>query len=112
MNKTISLAAIAMVAVIMGLSAFAPAALAEKPEAQVVEDVCHFDRDVNDDGVVEDVGSDDRAWEILSPNTHGAQNGHVKHGDDLINDDTELSEGETTTALCLAEDHADPDLII
>lgn len=43
MNKTISLAAIAMVAVIMGMSAFAPA-MADKP-GTVNEDkvqICHF----------------------------------------------------------------------
>ena len=41
MNKTISLAAIAMVAVVMGLSAFAPA-MADKPETV---QICHFDND-------------------------------------------------------------------
>ena len=38
MNKTISLAAIAMVAVIMGMSAFAPAAMADNPRAWY----CHW----------------------------------------------------------------------
>jgi hypothetical protein len=109
MNKTISLAAIAMVAVIMGLSAFAPAAMADRPQPGEETAVCHFDRDTNDDG---DDTLDDRAWEVLTPNNHGATHGHQGHGDDLINDDTELEEGQTTTALCLAEDHADPDLII
>jgi len=41
MNKTISIVAIAMVAVVMGLSAFAPA-MADKP--QTVQ-ICHFDND-------------------------------------------------------------------
>ena len=98
MNKTISLAAIAMVAVIMGMSAFSPDALAKQSQSGVTEDVCHFDRDVNDDG---DITVDDRAWEVLSPNTHGAQNGHVKHGDLLV-------PSEITMELCLAQ--PDPDL--
>jgi len=98
MNKTISLAAIAMVAVIMGLSTFAPDALAKQSKSGIVEDVCHFDRDTNDDG---DTTTIDRAWEVLSPNSHGAQNGHVKHGDLLV-------PSEITAIACLAQ--ADPDL--
>jgi hypothetical protein len=106
MNKTISLAAIAMVAVIMGLSAFAPAAMADRPTPGEQTAVCHFDRDTNDDG---DETLDDRAWEVLTPNNHGATHGHQGHGDDLIVDSAPGA-GETTEALCLAEDHADPDL--
>ena len=98
MNKTISLAAIAMVAVIMGMSAFAPDALAKVSKSGIVEDVCHFDRDTNDDG---DTTTNDRAWEVLSPNSHGAINGHVKHGDFLV-------PSEITAIACLAQ--ADPDL--
>ena len=87
MNKTISLAAIAMVAVIMGMSAFAPDAFAKQNKPHVVDDVCHFDRDVNNDG---DITTDDMAWIVLSPNTHGAQNGHVNgHGDKVV-----ITEGE------------------
>ncbi len=87
MNKTISLAAIAMVAVIMGMSAFAPAAMAEKPE--VSQRVCHLDHDVDGDGI-KDEGAFDIAWVALIPNSHGAVNGHVNgHGDTLINDDDE-----------------------
>ena len=87
MNKTISLAAIAMVAVIMGMSAFAPDAFAKQKSPHVVDDVCHFDRDVNNDG---DTTTDDMAWIVLTPNTHGAQNGHVNgHGDLVVTSDAE-----------------------
>ena len=60
MNKTISLAAIAMVAVVMGMSAFAPA-MADKP-ADVK--ICHFDNDgsvsiiiVNENAVQAHIGN-------------------------------------------------------
>ncbi len=87
MNKTISLAAIAMVAVIMGMSAFAPAAMADKPEPS--QRVCHLDHDVDGDGI-KDEGAFDVAWVALIPNSHGAVNGHVNgHGDVLITSDAE-----------------------
>ena len=41
MNKTISLAAIAMVAVVMGLSAFAPAMAVPNDNAQADIPICH-----------------------------------------------------------------------
>jgi len=98
MNKTISLAAIAMVAVIMGLSAFAPAAMADRSQAGVQTDVCHFDLDPDSDP-----DTDDMAWVVLTPNNHGALHGHVNgHGDNLINNETEaglcvsLQTGEVT----------------
>jgi len=66
MNKTISLAAIAMVAVVMGLSAFAPA-MADKP-AEVL--LCHFDNDgsvslitVNENGARAHVDNDHHVHE-------------------------------------------------
>ena len=93
MNKTISLAVIAMVAVIMGLSAFAPAAMADKPEPS--QRVCHEDHDVNGNGI-KDEDAADVAWVVLIPNSHGAVNGHVNgHGDVLITSDAEA-------ALCVA----------
>jgi len=99
MNKTISLAAIAMVAVIMGMSAFAPAALADRPYPGDEKAVCHFDRDTNDDGDV--ISNDDRAWEVLTPNNHGASHGHQGHGDLLV-------PSQITEVECLAQ--LDPDL--
>ena len=76
MNKTISLAAIAMVAVVMGMSAFAPA-MAEKPTEV---EVCHFD--------------DDGSISIITVNTNAvkAHTGGPNHdghdGDYLITEDT------------------------
>ena len=89
MNKTISLAAIAMVAVIMGMSAVVPAAMAAKPEVE--QRVCHLDHDINGNGI-KDEDADDVAWVALIPNSHGAVNGHVNgHGDILIADDDEAA---------------------
>jgi len=105
MNKITTLAAIAMVAGIMGVGAIAPSAFAVAPNSGVVEPVCHFDRDVNDDG---DLTTDDRAWEVLEPNTKGAQNGHIKHGDNVIGEVTDLENGIISEADCLAQ--PDPDL--
>ncbi len=105
MNKTIALAAITLVAVIMGLSAFAPAAMADRPQPGEQTAVCHFDRDTNDDG---DFTLDDRAWEVLTPNNHGATHGHVGHGDQLIDDDLVPVIGTISTDDCLDQD--DPDL--
>ena len=69
MNKTISLAAIAMVAVIMGMSAFAPAAMAvPNDNAQANNRLCHFDSTSGD-------------WEPISVHGNGATNGHMRHGD-------------------------------
>ena len=80
MNKTISLAAIAMVAVIMGMSAFVPAAMA-KPNSQSSADsgVCHFDTDT-------------QLWEALWVNSNGQLNAHVNvHGDETFSTDAEAA---------------------
>jgi hypothetical protein len=84
MNKTLTLTAITLVAVAMGLSSFAPAAMAIAPEPRVAQSVCHFDEDPDDNPETEDA-----AWLVVTPNSHGATNGHVKHGDTLVNNETE-----------------------
>jgi len=73
MNKTISLAAIAMVAVVMGMSAFAPAmADPNNDKSQATSGVCHL----YSDGV----------WNVLWTNSSGQANGHINgHGDIAIN---------------------------
>ena len=73
MNKTISLAAIAMVAVIMGLSSFAPAmADPNNPQSQATDGVCHLD-------------DDSSMWIVIWVNGQGQLNGHIKHGDTVVN---------------------------
>lgn len=74
MNKTISLAAISMVAVIMGLTAFAPA-LAEKPQDTRI---CHFEAEVLDEagGILEAESVSDI---IINPNAEKAHLGDAKH---------------------------------
>ena len=72
MNKTISLAAIAMVAVIMGTSAFAPA-MADKPgtapnEGKIV--ICHLPG-----------GDIDKAFTISVTDDEDTRADHEKHGD-------------------------------
>lgn len=88
MNKTISLTAIAMVAVIMGMSAFAPAALAapnENAEADV--DLCHWGT-----GLDGEKGTEDDAWEVIFVHSQGSLNGHVdRHTDGEGNFDQEIT---------------------
>jgi len=82
MNKTISLAAIAMVAVIMGMSAFAPA-MADKP-ADVK--ICHFDNDLSVSII------------IVNENAQQAHVGNANHvhendaGEDFLIDDDDDDE--------------------
>ena len=74
MNKTISLAAIAMVAVVMGMSAFAPAmAVPPNPDSQAIAGVCHQ--------------YSDGTWDVLWLNSSGQANGHMNgHGDVAVAD--------------------------
>ena len=75
MNKTIALAAIVMVAVVMGMSAFAPTAMAVRgvPSADFV--VCHRG------GVATpDDGSDDE-WVVMNLPNQRSLDKHVDHGD-------------------------------
>ena len=86
MNKTISLAAIAMVAVVMGMSAFAPAAMAAPNSGHGQTIICHYDFN---DGV----------WESdKSVNPH-ALVAHLAHGDKVIGDG---SGGTITVSACEA----------
>ena len=111
MNKTISLAAIAMVAVIMGMSAFAPAMASPNdsgPDKHNPKELaCHFDRDTNDDL---DETTNDRAWEVMSFNKH-SMIAHLAHGDIPIDDGvaTDLPTS-ITSADCGNQVAADPDL--
>ena len=79
MNKTISLTAIAMFAVIMGLSSFAPAmADPNNPTSEATSGVCHFDN------------TDTQMWEVLWTHSNGQQNAHIRvHGDEVVNNSEE-----------------------
>ena len=91
MNKTISLAAIAMVAVIMGMSAFAPAAMAA-PNANAQADIrlCHYD------------SSDTQLWEVIFVHSEGSLNGHIdRHTDGQDYDVVLASNGSEDQSVCL-----------
>ncbi len=107
MKTTYTIAAIAMFAVILGMSAIAPAMASPNDKHNPKTLVCHFDRDTNDDG---DETTDDRAWIEKMVNKH-AKIAHLGHGDVLIaeNDVTDLP--ETISAFdCGDQLLADPDL--
>ena len=72
MNKTISLAAIAMVAVVMGMSAFAPAmAVPPNQDSAATIGVCHQ--------------YSDGSWAVLYTSNAGQINGHTNgHGDETV----------------------------
>jgi hypothetical protein len=107
MNKKISLAAIAMFAVIMGMSAFAPAAMASpNSEHNPKNPVCHFDRDTADDG---DTTTDDRAWIVKMVNKH-AEVAHLGHGDIPIGGVTDLPNTITADDCAVNQVLPDPDL--
>jgi len=73
MNKTIAITAIAMFAVVLAVSAFAPAFAVKQATAPV----CHFGLDGD--------------WHVLYVSTNGVGDknpltAHLKHGDSIIND--------------------------
>jgi len=98
MNKTISLAAIAMVAVIMGMSAIAPAMAspndrgAEKHNPKVL--ICHFD-------------FNDNVWEDDKRVNAHALISHLAHGDELISN-ADQPTGTITAEECLGQEPLPP----
>ena len=92
MNKTISLAAIAMVAVIMGMSAFAPDVMASKnSDNNPKVTICHFD-------------FNEMQWEADKLVNKHALIAHQAHGDQLV-------PSEITVLLCLAQAPLDPPVV-
>ena len=66
-----------MVAVIMGMSAFAPAAMAApNGNAQADIELCHWGAGL--DGIK---GNADDAWEVIFVHSNGSLNGHFRHTD-------------------------------
>ena len=99
MNKITTLSAIAMFAVIMGMSAFAPAmATPNNDKSSATTAVCHFFAvyqvdeegelilDENDEPILDEELS---AWIVLHTSSKGAEKGHQKHGDVLVTNDAE-----------------------
>jgi hypothetical protein len=79
MNKTLTFAAITLVAVVMGLSALAPAVSAEKlPQVEI----CH-----NDDGEDGIRGTADDFWEQKFVNGNAVDKHVANHFDDLGTED-------------------------
>ena len=99
MRTTLTIAAIAMFAVILGMSAIAPAMASPNSDHNPKTTVCHFDRDTNDDG---DETTNDRAWIVQMVNKH-AKIAHLGHGDVLIPDTISASD-------CTDQVLPDPDL--
>ena len=90
MNRKIALTAIAMFAVILGMSAVAPAMAAPgNPQSQATTQVCHLFEEVVDDPNTPEDETEAAHWGVLYTNTNGATNGHLKHGDSLIGDTTD-----------------------
>ena len=85
MKKTIALAAIVMVAVVMGISTFAPAAMA-KGNVNNGEVICHR-------GGVTNETPEGTEWVVMSVKDKAVP-GHLKHGDWGIDN------GDTTVLLC------------
>jgi len=82
MNRILTISAIAMFAVVMGLAAFAPAALAKGPSPDDKQLLCHFEADPDDNPE-----TNDSVWEVINPNRHAVQKHLDNHGDMLIPED-------------------------
>ena len=93
MNKTISLAAIALVAVVMGMSAIAPAMAIPNDDHNPKFAICHFDK-----------GSG--LWEADKMVNIHAWKAHSGHGDQKIDDDETPVDGTISTDDCLARNEA------
>ena len=92
MKKTISLAAIAMFAVIMGMSALFPAmAVPNNEKSSATTAVCHY-VEVEDNPETEIDESLESEWVVLFTSSNGAAKGHLKHGDNVIEENEDLSE--------------------
>ena len=96
MNKTISLAAITLVAVVMGMSTIAPDAMAVRNadhNPKVV--ICHFDY------------NEPAGWEADKLVNKHALIAHQAHGDEIILNADQLA-GTITVEECLRQDPLPP----
>ena len=121
MKTTYTIAAIAMFAVIMGMSAIAPAMAVPKGNSGNADtEVCHFfavyQTELNADGVEVLILVDEEpvldlelsAWGVLFVSSQGAENGHTNHGDMKIDDSDNPAVNTITTAGCLDPDKLPP----
>ena len=97
MNKKYALPAIAMFAVIMGMSAFAPAAMADRNSNHGKTTICHFDYN-------------DMVWEADKEVNPHALVAHLGHDDQIIFN-AEQQSGTITVDECLAQDPLPPKVI-
>jgi len=105
MNKITTLAAISMFAVMMGMSAFAPA-FAVGSNGQKTT-LCHFEAAYFDE--VNQVEVPD-TWSVIDVNSrslpaHMGDEDHEGHGDEIILNDDQL-DGTITADACLAQNLA------
>jgi len=99
MKTTLTIAAIAMFAVMLGISAFSPAMAAK--EAKIF--VCHFEEEELDaDGNI----IEDAQWKVININGN-AKKAHVDKHTDGINYDVELSQEDVDAGLCSDGTHPD-----
>jgi len=98
MNKTISLSAIAMFAVVMGMSAFAPAAMgAPNGNAKADIRVCHYGAGPDKDPTT----FEDNEWEVIFLHSQGSLKGHVDKHTDGVFFDVELdTSGSDDISVC------------
>ena len=101
MKTTYTIAAIAMFAVIMGMSAIAPA-MADRSNGQK-SIICHFEA-----AHIDDLGMDVPAeWVVINVNNRslpahlGDENGHEGHGDLVI--DSEIHGSEISAEDCVLQ---------
>ncbi len=83
MNRILTISAIAMFAVVLGLGVLSPAMAAKQvnPNSSADTGVCHyFEKEIDED--TEEVT--EAQWNVKYVNSNGAMNGHLKHGDPLI----------------------------
>ncbi len=102
MNKTLSLAAIGMFAVIMGMTAFAPAFAAGSNGQKTT--ICHFEAAYFDEVNQVDVPD---TWSVNTVNdrslpAHLGDEDHEGHGDKIIFNEDQ-PEGTITAEDCLAQ---------
>ena len=95
MKKLTTLAAISMFAVIMGMTAIAPALATPKGNNGTDTIVCHYfatyEMDADGNLVLDEDGNpivipEESEWNLLYVDNPGAVNGHVKHGDSIYQD--------------------------
>ncbi len=91
MNRVLTISAIAMFAVVLGLSSVAPA-IADKPEKVMV---CHNEADAVDPDTLEPIPP---FWTILEVSEKSLKNGHDgKHGDGITDEFQILSPEDEAT---------------